>query len=72
MLLSDWLTREGIARIDFASRIGVAPSVVTELCNGKNWLGREVARSIERETDGEVTANDFVHLGSEKSAEAAE
>ena len=63
MLLSDWLARKGITRMKFAEDIGVSPSVITDLCSGKIFLSRTVARSIERETQGEVTANDFVHLG---------
>jgi len=63
MLLSEWIVREGITRSEFAVRVGVSPSVITELCNGGHWLGRSVAQRIERETRGEVTSQDFVWLG---------
>jgi len=65
MLLSDWLRREGVSRSDFAKRIGVTPPVITDLCSGRHWLSRPTALSIERETQGEVTAADFVHLNIE-------
>jgi 3,4-dihydroxy 2-butanone 4-phosphate synthase/GTP cyclohydrolase II len=62
MLLSDWLTREGITRSEFAARIGVSPPTITELCRGGQWLSRKTARAIEKVTGGEVTAADFVHI----------
>ena len=59
MLLRDWLHRERLKRIDFAARIGISPSYLTDLCNGVAWPGREVAENILRETDGEVSPVDF-------------
>lgn len=57
--LSEWLRERSMKRIDFASRIGVSPAHVTGLCSGATWPSRPVAEAIERETGGDVTANDF-------------
>jgi DNA-binding transcriptional regulator YdaS (Cro superfamily) len=66
MLLSDWLKNKGRgARVELARRIGVSPQHITGLCDGSSWPSRAVARAIERETDGAVTADDFVHLDPE-------
>src|SRR5262245_54521193 len=61
MRLTDWLTANGISRVDFARRTGLSPSAVTQLCNnGDAWLSRETAEVIYRETKGQVTPNDFM------------
>jgi 3,4-dihydroxy 2-butanone 4-phosphate synthase/GTP cyclohydrolase II len=61
MRLSDWLTTNGVSRVDFARRTGLSPSAVTQLCNnGDAWLSRETAEAILRETKGAVTPNDFM------------
>jgi len=62
MLLSEWLRTKGEKRSHFAARIGVSATVVTKLCQGKQWLNRDTALKIERATEGEVTAADFVHV----------
>lgn len=63
MLLAEWLSREKITRTDFATRVGVSPSHVTGICDGASWPSRKLILEIERQTSGEVTANDFVRLG---------
>lgn len=60
MRLADWLDEKKIKRQDFAEKIGVSRSLVSQLCNGAVWPGRDVAARISQETDGAVTANDFV------------
>lgn len=60
MILSDWLKRNELTRRDFAKRIGVSPIMITEYCNGTAWPKRETMIAIARETNGEVTANDFM------------
>lgn len=67
MILADWLKQQNIRRRDFAARIGVSPIMITEYCNGSAWPKRETMIAIARETDGAVTANDFV-----QAPEAAE
>jgi 3,4-dihydroxy 2-butanone 4-phosphate synthase/GTP cyclohydrolase II len=59
--LSDWLTRNGVTRADFARRIGVSPGAVTLICReDRSWLSRETAERIVAETEGAVTPNDFL------------
>jgi 3,4-dihydroxy 2-butanone 4-phosphate synthase/GTP cyclohydrolase II len=60
MLLRDWLHRGRVKRIDFAGRVEISPSYLTDLCNGMAWPGRDVAERIFRETNGEVTPLDFL------------
>lgn len=66
MTLADWLkipNADGSRkrRRDFAARIGVTPTMVTEYAEGRMWPRREVMQAIMRETGGQVTANDFLH-----------
>ena len=78
MQLADWLKRTRIKRYEFARRIGVTPSVVTDYCQGKMWPGREKIEAIVRETAGEVGPADFIsseaqeRLASVAQAEAAQ
>jgi 3,4-dihydroxy 2-butanone 4-phosphate synthase/GTP cyclohydrolase II len=63
MQLGDWLRRNKVKRSDFATRIGLTPGAVTQLCNNAApWLSRETAGVILRETKGAVTPNDFLGL----------
>ncbi len=71
MTLNEWLAQpnaDGSKRRKnaFAGAIGVTPTMVTEYAEGRMWPGREIVKAIERETAGQVTANDLLH------AEAAE
>ncbi|WP_230530709.1 3,4-dihydroxy-2-butanone-4-phosphate synthase [Microvirga roseola] len=61
MKLAEWLSRNGMSRVEFARRIGVTPGAVTQLCNSEHaWLSRDTAEVIARETRGGVTPNDFL------------
>lgn len=61
MKLTDWLTSHNVSRVEFARRAGLSPSAVTQLCNNEGaWLSRETAEVIFRETNGQVTPNDFM------------
>ena len=61
MKLAEWLSRNGMSRVEFARRIGVTPGAVTQLCNSAQaWLSRDTAELIARETRGAVTPNDFL------------
>jgi 3,4-dihydroxy 2-butanone 4-phosphate synthase / GTP cyclohydrolase II len=62
MLLADWLIREKIKRIDFAKRIDVTPQTITGYCDGDFWPKKAVAERIFKETNGEVTPNDFLSI----------
>jgi plasmid maintenance system antidote protein VapI len=60
MKLTEWLSREGVKKKDFAAMVGASNATISDLCNGKKWIGRELAAAIARVTDGDVTAADFV------------
>jgi 3,4-dihydroxy 2-butanone 4-phosphate synthase/GTP cyclohydrolase II len=61
MKLTEWLTSNGVSRVEFARRTRLSPSAVTQLCNNEAaWLSRETAEVIFRETKGAVTPNDFI------------
>jgi len=61
MKLAEWLLRRGVKRADFARRIGVSPSAVTQFCRDDGaWVSRDTARRILAETRGAVTPNDFL------------
>ena len=71
MKLSEWLAipnSDGSRKRkrDFAARIGVSPTMVTEYAEGRMWPGRERIEAIVRETGGAVTANDFLSPESAK------
>lgn len=61
MKLAEWLSRNGVSRVEFARRIGVTPGAITQMCNSDHaWLSRDTAELIARETRGAVTPNDFL------------
>jgi transcriptional regulator with XRE-family HTH domain len=65
MKLADWLALPNPdgsrkRKRDFAARIGVTPTMVTEYAEGRMWPGREKIERIVRETDGAVGADDFL------------
>lgn len=60
MKLTEYLRAKGIRKYVFAGKIGVTPSMVTAYCRGKMWPGRVIMEEIARETEGHVTANDFL------------
>jgi DNA-binding transcriptional regulator YdaS (Cro superfamily) len=60
MNLSDWLTKTKTRRYEFAQRIGVQPSVVTDYCKGTIRPRPDKMEAIVRETGGEVGADDFL------------
>lgn len=60
MRLADWLKETKTRRYVFAERIGVTPQMITVYCDGSTWPPRDKMEAIARETDGKVTANDFM------------
>ena len=76
MKLSDWFAipnADGSRRRkdEFAAAIGVTPQIISAYCNDRMWPGRERMEAIARETAGEVTANDFMTMPDDTSAEAS-
>jgi predicted transcriptional regulator len=72
MKLEDWLKLTKMRKFEFAKRIGVQPSVVTDYCKGKYCPRPRVAEAIIRETGGAVTANDFLSIGPDHDARETE
>lgn len=68
MKLDDYLAENGIPRARFAEQIGVGPSYVSALCNGKSWLRREVMRRIVEATGGAVGPWDFLNQDTEDAS----
>lgn len=67
MKLADWLALPNPdgsrkRRRDFAAKIGVHPTMVTEYAEDRAWPGRERMEAIVRETGGQVTPNDFLSV----------
>lgn len=76
MKLADWFAARNAdgskrSKKDFAQAIGRAPSSVTAYLNGV-WPSKEVMEAIDRVTNGEVTANDFLSSETQRALEAAE
>lgn len=66
MKLETYLAQSQITQAEFATRIGRAPSYVSQVLRGTIWPSRSVMVSIASATGGAVTANDF--LPQEESA----
>ena len=69
MQLGAYLKREEISSSDFAARVGVSPSSVTRWVRGERKPSLEQVVTIERVTNGDVVAADFVsHATSDAAA----
>lgn len=62
MTLKDWLAAKGVSVPEFASRISRTPEAVRRYAAGERIPDRDTMPLIARETEGEVTANDFFGL----------
>ncbi len=68
MKLGEWLKgdvdaippRPKVTQAEFARRINSSVTLITGYLDGSVWPGRERMEAIVRETDGAVTANDFL------------
>lgn len=61
MQLSSYLEAQKITYADFAAQIGAANAgVVHKYASGKRYPRKKFLQAIIRETDGAVTANDFL------------
>jgi hypothetical protein len=78
MKLSAWLSIPNLdgtrkRRREFAARIGVTPTMVTEYAENRAWPHRRIMEAIVRETGGQVTADDFLSADAATTiAEAAQ
>lgn len=62
MRLKDWLRTNEMRGSDFAELVGVTPSAVTQLLQGRTWPTRWTAKKIFERTNGQVTPNDFLDV----------
>jgi DNA-binding transcriptional regulator YdaS (Cro superfamily) len=74
MKLSEWLDTpnpDGSRKVrgEFATAIGVTPQMISAYCNDRMWPGKERMEAIARATNGAVTANDFIDMPQEVSAQ---
>lgn len=69
--LGEWLHRNDINTLQFASRIGCCWSSISHFCAGKRTPSYELMRRIYVETGGEVQPNDFYDLPALPAQEAA-
>ena len=60
MRLDDWLAAKKLSHEAFADRLECDRASVTRYANGQRMPRPAMLARIERETDGAVTANDFV------------
>lgn len=59
MTLSDYLAKNKVSPRDFAARVGVSPEAIRLYTKGARMPRPGVLRTIQNETGGAVTANDF-------------
>jgi len=71
MKLRDWLEKEGISGNEFARRLGVAKATVSRYATDDRIPRPAILRRIHDETNGEVSAPDFMFCGQAESAEVA-
>ncbi|HWJ86904.1 MAG TPA: helix-turn-helix transcriptional regulator [Pelagibacterium sp.] len=69
MLLADYLRKRNLAAASFAQAIGVSRQTVFRYISGERMPRRAILNRIEEETQGAVTASDF--LSSTSHAELA-
>lgn len=58
MTLSDYLSSNNLTQAEFASRVGVKQAAITRYSKGDRFPRQEHVDAIEKETGGQVTAND--------------
>lgn len=71
MKLKDWMAVNEVTRPAFAIRIGKSAESVRRYEEDLRIPDRDAMAAIARETEGEVTANDFFDIEASDSAEAA-
>ena len=69
--LHRYLKQPGQSMAALAARVGVFPSTITRPLKGERQPSIELAKEIERKTNGEITARDFIAACLEAQEEAA-
>ena len=62
MQLSDYLREKSLTTTEFGRRIGTSHATVSRLATGKRRPGWDLLAKIIKETDGAVTADDFLEI----------
>ena len=60
--LAEYLKQNELTPTAFAHRLGRSQSTITRLLNGQRGAGPDLARQIERETDGAVSAAEVLAM----------
>lgn len=59
-MFADFIKTSGQTRAAWAKRLGISPSYLSDLVNGKKLPSLDLAVRIERETGGVVVANSWI------------
>lgn len=60
MKLKDYLYHHGISIQDFADKLEYSRTHLSQIVNGQSNPSKRLAKSIERETSGEVKVEDLI------------
>lgn len=61
--LRGWLTANGVTMVAFAKKAGVTHSTVSRWCTGEVFPRGKKLVAIHRQTNGAVSADDFLPTG---------
>lgn len=59
-MFADFIRTSGLTRSQWADRLNISRSYLSDILNGNKRPSLELAVAIERETDGQVTAVSWV------------
>ncbi len=62
MKLAEWIEAKEISHQEFGDRIGKSQAAISRYASGKRMPDEDTLIKIFKETDGDVTPNDFVAL----------
>lgn len=68
MTLAEFLSKKGLSHSAFAEKIGVSQAAINRYAKGRRMPRPAILARIRKETDGIVTANDFMSVAPEKAA----
>lgn len=60
MWIDEWLFKEGIQQQEFANTLGITREYLGKITSGRARASKTLAKLIEFETKGEVTAEDIL------------
>lgn len=55
-----YLLKKNITIKAFAERLDYHYTYITDVCSGRRPIGKRLAKAIERETQGEIKAEDLI------------